>query len=1604
MKQNSFIHICKLLSFPTAVFLIGCAVGSFHFASLRTNRSAVLNVDMLYGNAVMVAYGHGSIAPSMPAYPELREFLFAERQSLSPEMFPEPIITTSNSVAEYHRYLIYTVGMVWRVLGVSWASLEPLLVLMLAWTALVLYGLMRLGMNRVLSLACTVLIILSPAMLSIVIDLRDFSKAPFLLTLLLGLGWLTKHRFPLRRICITALLLGILTGIAMGFRQDALIFSLFSFTALLTIGYRTSGRKISAAALPAALYLLCFLVTAWPMLLRMEAAAAPDHHIIQGFSEKHHASLGVYSTTYKPLLAGSDEYAFAAYADYAQRVATPKPKRIWFDGPGAERSARTWLMDMAKTFPADLLLRGYASAMRTFRYADAFPPRSPEPTRLHATSFSIHRALAEHLHRFGIVYAIVTLACIATYDFALSMGLFIFSLYLFGYVSLQCETRHAFHLIFAPFWVMGFLIQRALCSAYFFKRHGLPDRHIAKQALIRATTFVICCAILAVTPLLLLRTYQNYSAQAVISPILAADRNPCPVMQSTTYGWTAFTLNKTADHEHHSDLYSLCKSIALMASPDLRLYHVRSRYFAAEFEGDADLSWIILDYESSLPNNDFSQLVNFPAKSFINGRTVFYFPAYEILYLFARHEITVNRNRFTGIAVPEEHAHAFKGLYEIKNLSDLNLLVSIIAPENKLSGQLYLKALWKPDLLSYYQYETLTEYAGLAEAAERQGRIEEAVFFYRALMYLGREPQSVLTGAGKLVALGQMEAALEGLHEIAGNPKVSQETIFGLLYKICDTGITKNDLALTWDALLLLEDSSGKRKPDMRFQIARACFDTGMKEQALAAFGEIVAESPIQEAYITKADEFIRGRFSPEEQAAFWQRAIDSGCLSHLPWLYLGRALEADGQAAAEAYKNAYAANKNDGETILCYATTNMDTVGVSEVIALIKKAIDSQPDLMPMAAARLLPAIVMLQQSGEHEDALLLTTFAETITQEKEPLHLQQAEALIALGRYEEAETLLNPLLDTPFSDRATALLDQVFKLNNSVEERAALWTTLAETYPANEAVTLQHRIAMGDLGMSLLASSDYAAALAAFETACVPACQQPLFNVGLHIAEIALHPEEKHTQAIAALIREQPGLAPLAVSHLLRAAETQQHDGRQNEARILAEAAATLDPGSGSGLFQLGITEEAAGNPAGAKAHYRQAIEQSSDKVKMAEMVNEHLRTLCGTGERREFWGELVNASPDMPAARLYLACALEEEGRYPDALPHFKTLVDIFSGQADFQAHYGGVLAATGGLDEGMERMSNALLLDAQWAPLVADIAVRAGDACVAKDEIVSALRLYRFALDSHPHHVLGGLKLGKALTAAGNIKDAGDTYREVIRRAPDTPAAREAAREWDDALKAQGNVEARVSAWRETTEMFPDVSFLLEYYLPALAASGAVKEAIAVCESASAHHGDADDLRFTYAALLYLSGRFEEGKQLLVPEYASASPGVLDLATEAARAAITQQEGTAAEQMLHCLTTASPENLLYKMLLGESLALQDRHDEALSWYMQVLAVSPESPRTAALLDVSCNKSGDPDACARIWKELSEKHPDSQVLQQYLMKSTPRDNLSDSGKNDG
>src|SRR5689334_3122613 len=138
--------------------------------------------------AVMIACGHGFVI-AHPAPAPLVEFLQRKVNTFSCDQVAGPLdLSTQYLYQGAWRYLMYAVGLTWRLTGVAWTRLAPLFGVLFGLTIVAAYGIFRQGMGRALALAGAGVLSVSTVHVTNLPNLRDYSKAPFTLATVLILA------------------------------------------------------------------------------------------------------------------------------------------------------------------------------------------------------------------------------------------------------------------------------------------------------------------------------------------------------------------------------------------------------------------------------------------------------------------------------------------------------------------------------------------------------------------------------------------------------------------------------------------------------------------------------------------------------------------------------------------------------------------------------------------------------------------------------------------------------------------------------------------------------------------------------------------------------------------------------------------------------------------------------------------------------------------------------------------------------------------------------------------------------------------------------------------------------------------------------------------------------------------------------------------------------------------------------------------------------------------------------------------------------------------------------------------------------------------------
>ena len=635
------------------------------------------------GPAVMLACGRGFVNPDVSRCPSLEAFLNLEADRLSPGDIPEDLpVSKPTAFQAAHRYLYTAVALCWIVSGISWPALLPLFGVLYGITVACAYGLFRLGMRRGLAVVAALLVLASPVHLSMLVLLRDYCKAPFLLAAFLILGHLVSQPFKRSTLLWLAAIGGAVVGVGIGFRKDLLVCVPAFVVAILLFLPGRLRQQIPTKLSALGLFLLCFLVFGFPILTCHAGGSNTCHVFLLGLTDPFDTILGLSRPPYRLAPLYRDEFVASIVNGHAY-LAHGDTNLVEFYTPEYSRYARELLLTAARHFPADMAIRAWAAVIRVLddlpfaNLTGFFNQHLVVPSGV-ANDFILklyqwRLALLRPFQGLGVALAAVALLLISAKRPRLAAFGLLFLLYFVGHTALQFALRHVFHLEFVALWALGFLVDQALRGAATLAsgagrarlRHkGLPARWWWSAPVKRTAAFTLGTCLALLGPLYGLRWYQHAHVGRLMQAYLAADKEALPL-----------TYTDLADGNVLVAVEEAARAELLFAEQaDMA---AKTEYLVAEFlgHGPAPVE-CILWYDAARQANDMTTRATIPpCRDGLAAR--YFFPIYE-----TTPEFWLGRRTFKGLVLPKGHASHFTGLYRIKHPAALPLLLYTVLPSD----------------------------------------------------------------------------------------------------------------------------------------------------------------------------------------------------------------------------------------------------------------------------------------------------------------------------------------------------------------------------------------------------------------------------------------------------------------------------------------------------------------------------------------------------------------------------------------------------------------------------------------------------------------------------------------------------------------------------------------------------------------------------------------------------------------------------------------------------------------------------------------------------------------------------------------------------------
>jgi hypothetical protein len=476
-----------------------------------------------YAPAVLFACGKGFANPAQ-FVPGLDAFLTLKSDTFSCNNLPSGLkLELPYQYQNYYLYLQHTIGALWKVTGVAWSALWVLYGVVFAAALCALYGLLRQVMGPVLALTALMLIASSFAWQGVFPHLYYFIKAPFFFVVIMLLLRAVFSPLRGRRFPFSALILGAVIGLSLGFRRDLLVLIPLCLVVLFFCRPGKVLRNLTQSVVDAGSFSVGLLVAGGPILWTLSQGNNSGHFLIYGLSPVFTSGLGISRSFYDLAATPFDlDVDAITNASYALKHGAGEYINVWTKA--YDEASSGYFLKVIQTFPADILLRPVAAALNA------------------VNGYTLPRELL-----LGPILLCAFLGLLAMNSFRHAILCLLIVLYVSAYPAILFRLVDYFHLFFIPFLIGGYIIQRALegggrmVTAFSLEdggdEDGPKDGHsdpTTGKRLFRCVAFPLAVLAFISVSIALLRSFQDARLASVFQGYWTAPTIDVPLSVSTS--------------------------------------------------------------------------------------------------------------------------------------------------------------------------------------------------------------------------------------------------------------------------------------------------------------------------------------------------------------------------------------------------------------------------------------------------------------------------------------------------------------------------------------------------------------------------------------------------------------------------------------------------------------------------------------------------------------------------------------------------------------------------------------------------------------------------------------------------------------------------------------------------------------------------------------------------------------------------------------------------------------------------------------------------------------------------------------------------------------
>jgi hypothetical protein len=644
---------------PLVVFLVGTSVALLHLFTVAAPdwyMGISPTPPSTFATSAMYAAGHGLKRPYEMTSPEMQAFFNQQIPRMSLADIPDDLKAQTDSWDLRHQYLLYSVGLFWRITGPSWPAVKVFLALAYGLSFLLAYLFCRTVMRPALAFIVTWAAMNSPEFLHFFSSIRDGLKTPFFYAIFLLIAVLIRYRQRVAIYLAISAAMGLIIGLGLGFRHDIYVCIFPAVACVLLCGRPERERVWLTRVAAAALVVAGYLLASWPVREPIRTYGVPSHDIVMGMATDAWTLLEITPSSYELPYVNNDALVMALAEGVLQRTTDLTSMRGSLIGE--ELALRQLLKEVVSTTPYDWLFRLVASFKWVLSGArdNILPQGVPVPWTISVWPYVMVAAAA-------LAYLLGASRCFWEASLAA-----VFVGFFSTYITLQFQFRHGFHLALAAPWILGILAERwvqasgslwpgAMARAL---GRGAQPKQWKTPAARRALLGLSAALTITMATLLVAALVQRHRLDALLDRYEEAELRHLEVETCTANDWV------------------LIQPLGIDVPPTItqtEAWFSREDYLVVDLDGAPEPRPMWLVYQrlaSDVLPYAFSYRLFVPATADEAGGQVRAF--IPIYHNFVDVPAVAPDVDFVGIAIRQEDVADFRGVSHVSNLRDFKTM------------------------------------------------------------------------------------------------------------------------------------------------------------------------------------------------------------------------------------------------------------------------------------------------------------------------------------------------------------------------------------------------------------------------------------------------------------------------------------------------------------------------------------------------------------------------------------------------------------------------------------------------------------------------------------------------------------------------------------------------------------------------------------------------------------------------------------------------------------------------------------------------------------------------------------------------------------------